>query len=110
MYLLQNQNNWSTRIPVLILFLKSIIYTITRSSENVTIFYSRTEVYKYSFFSYTKLEWNKLEKNIQQSQTIMSFRNSLLQISLTIPEPVYNIHNPAGLKLPLLGWDSDLVI
>ena len=48
------------------------------------MFYSRTDVYKYSFFPYTILEWNKLYKNIQQWPT---------------PKPVYNIHNPTGLKL-----------
>ena len=46
----------------------------TRSSENVTTLYSRTDVYKYSFFPYTTFEWNKQDKNIQQSKTIMSFR------------------------------------
>ena len=48
------------------------------------MFYSRTDVYKYSFFPYAILEWNKLYKNIQQWPT---------------PKPVYNIHNPTGLKL-----------
>ena len=43
----------------------------TRSSENVTIFYSRTGVYKYPFFPYTILEWNKLDKNIQQFKTVL---------------------------------------
>ena len=39
----------------------------TCSSNNDTIFYSRTDVYKYPFFPYTILQWNKLDKNIQQS-------------------------------------------
>ena len=55
-------------------------------------------VAKYSFFPYTILEWNKLEKNIQ-SKTIKSFRNSLLKIGQPTPKAVYNIHNPTGLKL-----------
>ena len=38
-------------------------------------------------------------KNIQQSKTIMSFRNPLLKIGWPTPKPVYNIHNPTGLKL-----------
>ena len=71
----------------------------TRSSENVTTLYSRTDVYKYSFFPYTTFEWNKQDKNIQQSKTIMSFRNSLLKTGQPTPKPVYIIHNPTGLKL-----------
>ena len=81
--------------------MKPIIYTIlvTCSSDNVATFYNRTDVYKYSFFPYTILEWNKLDKNIQQSKTIKSFRNFLLKIGRLTPKPVYNIHNPTGLKL-----------
>ena len=35
----------------------------TCSSDNVTTFYSRTDVYKYSFFPYTIFEWKKLDKD-----------------------------------------------
>ena len=45
----------------------------TPSPDNVTTFYSRTNVCKYSFFPSTILEWNKLDKNIQQSKTLKSF-------------------------------------
>ena len=48
---------------------------------------------------YNLLEWNKLDKNIQQSKTIKSFGNSLLKIGWLTPKPVYNTHNPTGLKL-----------
>ena len=43
-------------------------YTRLVKSDNVTTFYSRTDVYKYSFFTYIILEWNKLDENIQQSK------------------------------------------
>ena len=62
-------------------------------------FMCRTDVYKYSFFPHTILEWNKLDKNIQQSKTIMSFKNSLLKIVQLTPKPVYNKHNPTGLNV-----------
>ena len=52
-----------------------------------------------SFFPYTKLEWNELDKIIQQCKTIKSFRNSLLKIGWPTPKSVYNIHILAGLKL-----------
>lgn len=53
-------------------------------------------IYSYSFFPYTLLEWDKLDKTIQQFKTIKSFRNSLLTIDLATPKPVDNIHNPTG--------------
>ena len=82
----------------LVLFLKPVIYTILIHGIMLT-FYSRSNVYKYSFFPYTILEWNKLDKNIQQSKTIKAFRNCLLKIGRPTAKPVYNIHNLTGLKL-----------
>ena len=43
----------------------------------ITSLYSRTDLYKYSFFPNAILEWNKLVKNIQESKTVMAFINSL---------------------------------
>ena len=67
--------------------------------EDVTTFYSRTDVFKYSFFPSTILEWNKLDRKIRQSSTLLTFRNSLLKMGRPTPKPIYNIHNPNGLKL-----------
>ena len=39
----------------------------------ITSFYSRTDVWKHSFFPYAIVGWNKLVKNIQEFKTIMSF-------------------------------------
>ena len=71
----------------------------TRFLEDVTTFYSRTDAFKYSFFPSTILEWNKLERKIRQSSTLLTFRNSLLKIGRPVPKPVYNIHNPNGINL-----------
>ena len=68
-------------------------------SEDVTTFYSRTNVFKYSFFSSTILEWNKLDRRMQQSTTMLSFRNALLKIGRSTPKPVYNILDPNSLHL-----------
>ena len=70
-----------------------------RFLEDVRTFYSKTNPFIYSFFSPTILEWNKLDKKIRQSSTLPTFRNSLLKIGRPAPKPVYNIHNPNGLKL-----------
>ena len=67
--------------------------------SDVTTFYSRTDVFKYSFFPSTILEWNKLDRRIRQSTTMLSFRNALLKIGRPTPKPVYNILDPNGLKL-----------
>ena len=71
----------------------------TRSVEDVAMLYSRTDIFKYSFFLSTISEWNKLDLKIRQSKTLLTFRNALVKIRRPIPKPVYNVHNPVGLKL-----------
>ena len=68
-------------------------------AEDVTTFYSRTDIFKYFFLQYTVLERNKLDWNIQQSKTMVSFRNSLLKTCWHIPKSIYNIHNPIDLTV-----------
>ena len=40
-----------------------------------------------------------MDRKIRQSSTLLTFRNSLLKNGRLAPEPIYNIHNPNGLKL-----------
>ena len=61
--------------------------------------YSRTDIFKYSFFLSTISEWNKLDLKIRQSKTLLTFRNALIKIGRPIPKPIYIVHNPVGLKL-----------
>ena len=70
----------------------------TRVLVDVTTCYSRTDAFKYSFFPSTILEWNKLDRRIRQSLTLLTFWNSLLKIGWTAPKSVCNLYNPSGLK------------
>ena len=70
----------------------------TRSGEDVTTFYCRTYIFRYFYFPYTILEWNKLDMQIRKSELFLSFKNSLLKIGWPTAKPTYNIHNPIGLK------------
>ena len=71
----------------------------TRLAEDITTFYSTTDIFKYSYFPSTISEWNKLDRRIWQSTAILSFRNVLWKIGRPTPKPVYNILDPNGLKL-----------
>ena len=51
-----------------------------RSSEDVTTFYYKTDVFKYSYFLHTILEWNKIDMQIRKCEYLSSFKNSLLKI------------------------------
>ena len=52
----------------------------TRSVEDVTMLYSRTVIFKYSFFPSTISAQNKLDLKMQQSKTLLTFRNALIKI------------------------------
>ena len=70
----------------------------TRSIEDVATFHCRKDVFKYSYFPHTILEWNKLDVQIRRSESFLSFKNSLLKTGRATSKPTYNIHNPIGLK------------
>ena len=84
----------------------------TRSLEDVATLYSRTDIFKYSFFPSTISEWNKLDLKIWQSKTLLIFWNALIKIVRPISKPIYNVHNPVGLKLidiNLLNQEDDII-
>ena len=70
----------------------------TRNSEDLSIYQTRTNIFKYSFFPYSFMEWNKLSSFIRNSNYLV-FRNHLLKIVRPVSNPVYNFQNYIGLKL-----------
>ena len=60
----------------------------TRNSEDVVTYHCRTDTFKYSFCSWTILEWNKLDLTLCKSPDKI-FRNSLLKMICSSPNPVY---------------------
>ena len=70
----------------------------TRNSDDITTFQGRTETFKFSFFPWSIVEWNKLDLKIRNSSYLV-FRNYLIKRIRPLAAPVYNIHNPSSLKL-----------
>ena len=70
----------------------------TRNTRNITTYSCRTDAFKYSFFPWTINEWNKLNFNIRTS-SFNIFRANLIKIIRPIPNSVFGIFNPLGLKL-----------
>ena len=67
--------------------------------ENVETYYCRTDLFKYSFFPYVIVEWNKLDVNLRNAKSFLIFRNSLMKIERPIQNPIYNIHDPMPLAM-----------
>ena len=44
------------------------------------------------------VKWNKLDINLRNAKSFLIFRNSLLKIGRPIQNPIYNIHDPMGIK------------
>ena len=76
---------------------ESLTYN-TCNIENVETYYCRTDLFKYSFFPYVIVEWNKLDINSPNAKSFLIFRNSLLKIGRPIQNPIYNTHDPMGIK------------
>ena len=53
---------------------ESHIYS-TRNSENVETYYCRTDLFKYSFFPYSTIEWNKVDINLHSAKSLLIFRD-----------------------------------
>ena len=70
----------------------------THNSEDITTFQSKTETFKFSFFPWSIVEWNKLDLKIQNSSYLV-FSNHLIKRIQLLAAPVCNIHNLLGLKL-----------
>ena len=66
--------------------------------ENGETYYCSTDLFKYSFFPNVVVEWNKLDINLLNAKSFLIFRNSLLKIGRPIQNPIYNIHDPMGIK------------
>ena len=70
----------------------------THNQDN-TETYCRTDLFKYSFFPYMIVEWNKLDVTVGNAKSFLIFKNLLLKIGRPIQNSIFKIHDPLGIKL-----------
>ena len=70
----------------------------TRNSGNVSSFFAKHDYFKNSFFTSTITEWNKLDCYIRNAESFKVFKKRLLTFIRPMPNSIYNIHNPLGVK------------
>ena len=87
--------------PDYLLELITKVLTIRHSSRLTTVqrIHCRTNSFQDSFFPYCFNEWNKIDETIRKSTSLSFFKSSLLRFIRPSIRPIYNIHNPKGLKL-----------
>ena len=83
------------------LILERVKFYFTRSSQksNIANIKTRSNFFINSFFSSTITEWNKLYRDIRNSNSLNVFKLSLLKFFRPVANSVFDINNPYGLKL-----------
>ena len=76
-------------------------FYFTRSSQidNISNIKTRSNFFRSSFFCPTVTEWNKLDCDIHNSDSLKVFKLSLLNFFRPVANSVFEINNPYGLKL-----------
>ena len=75
----------------MILLVKEVVH-ITPEIRIILKNYCRTDLFKYSFFPYTIVEWNKLDVT-RNAKSFLIFKN-LLKIGRPIQNSIFKIHDP----------------
>ena len=75
----------------------------TRNHNNIPLFNVKHEYFRNSFFPSTVIEWNKLDNNIRNSESVSAFKKQILKFIRPSPNSTFNVHNPHGIKL-LTSW------
>ena len=71
----------------------------TRNHNNIPLFNVKHEYFRNSFFPSTVIEWNKLDNNIRNSESVSAFKKQILKFIRPSPNSTFNVHNPHGIKL-----------
>ena len=75
----------------------------TRNHNNIPLFNVKHEYFRNSFFPSTVIEWNKLDNNIRNSESVSAFKKQILKFIRPSPNSTFNVHNSHGIKL-LTSW------
>ena len=70
----------------------------TRNTDKITLFHTKFNFFKNSFFPSTVIEWNKLDPNLRSAASLSVFKKNLLKFIRPSPNSVFNCHNCRGIK------------
>ena len=70
----------------------------TRNTDKITLFHTKFNFFKNSFFPSTVIEWNKLDPNLRSAASLSVFKKNLLKFIRPSPNSVFNCHNCKGIK------------
>ena len=76
-----------------------VLSTRTTRNDNNPLFNVEHECFRNSFFPSTVIEWNKLDNNIRNSESVSAFKKQILKFIRPSANSTFNVHNPHGIKL-----------
>ena len=72
---------------------------ITRNNDKLPHFKVKHNYFKNSFFPSTVIEWNKLDLNIRNSESLTSFKSKVLKFIRPSENSIFLCNNPRGIQL-----------
>ena len=71
----------------------------TRYCDNIPLLKIKHNYFRNSFFPSSIVEWNKLSREVRNSENIRIFKKRLLEFIRPSPNSIFDIYNPYGIKL-----------
>ena len=71
----------------------------TRQCNKIPAINVKHDIFKNTFFPSTIIEWNKLDWEIKNSESIVTFKKRILSFIRPSANSTFNCHNPRGIKL-----------
>ena len=89
------------RLPIYLFYLvhSSSYRYLTRNSDNISQIRKKLNFFKNCFFPSTINEWNNLDRNIRNSESVGFFKSKILKFLRPKPNSIYNCYNPKGVIL-----------
>ena len=72
---------------------------MTRHKNSIPLFNVKHDYFKNSFFPLTIIEWNNLDSNIRNSESLTIFKKHMLAFVRPAANSTFHSSNPDGLKL-----------
>ena len=69
------------------------------NAHNIPKIGLKHQFFKSSYFPSTIIEWNKLDSNIRNSETLEIFTSKILKFIRPTTNGIFGCHNPIGVKL-----------
>ena len=71
----------------------------TKQCNKIPAINVKHDIFKNTFFPSTIIEWNKLDWEIKNSESIVTFKKRILSFIRPSANSTFNCHNPRGIKL-----------